>query len=187
MIEFINRYKEDLKSLIDKVDPIVLSNIITQINDVEANKGQVYVLGNGGSASTASHMVNDLGAGLTRRDIKNLKIQSLSDNTASCSALSNDVGYENIFYYQLKGKLSKNDLIISISCSGNSENILKAVEYAKSQNVKTISFTGFDGGELKKISDLTIHIDTPKGSYGLVEDVHMILNHMIYSYYISTS
>lgn len=185
MVNFIQNYKEQLKDLIDLIDENILRNIVNKIDKTESVAGNIYVLGNGGSASTASHMVNDLGVGLSRRAIKNLRIQSLSDNISVCTALANDVGYENIFLEQLKNKINSNDIIIAISCSGNSENILKAVMYAKEQGVDVISFTGFDGGELKNISDINLHVNTNKGKYGLVEDIHMIFNHMIYSYYIN--
>ena len=86
---------------------------------------------------------------------------------------------------QLEDVINEKDLLISISCSGNSPNIIKAVNYAKEKNAKVIGCTGFDGGELKRLSDTVFHVDTTKGEYGLVEDVHMILDHIIYSYYIS--
>jgi len=154
------------------------------INLLERTEGRIYIIGNGGSAATASHMVNDLGAGLRRRGIKSFDVESLSDNTPVCTAIANDIGYENIFYMQLKGRLSKNDLLIAISCSGNSQNILKAVEYAQEQKAKILGITGFDGGVLKSSSDLNFHVQTAQSDYGLVEDMHMILNHIIYSYYI---
>ncbi len=184
MDNFINSYKKNLMQLVQNID----NDKITQIIDlIDNTKGRIYIIGNGGSASTASHMVNDLGAGLTRRGIKNLNIESLSDNTAVCTAIANDTGYENIFYYQLKNKVTKDDLLVAISCSGNSDNIIKAVEYSKHFNVPIIGITGFDGGKLKNLSDVNFHIQTQKDNYGLVEDMHMILNHIIYSYYISNN
>jgi D-sedoheptulose 7-phosphate isomerase len=186
VIKFINEHKANLISLIDNIDEKLVENIIKQLEKVSLSNGIVYILGNGGSASTASHMVNDLTTGLARRDIRNFNIISLSDNIAVCTALANDVGYENIFYYQLKNKVKKNDLIIAISCSGNSPNITKAVKYAKKFNTTVLGLTGFDGGELKELSDINFHVNTKIGEYGLVEDLHMILNHIIYSYYIST-
>ena len=129
-------------------------------------------------------MVNDLGVGLRRRGIINFNIMSLGDNSAVTSAIANDIGFENIFYMQIEGILKADDVIIAISCSGNSPNITKAIEYAKKVGSTIIGVTGFDGGELKKLSDINFHVDAPKGEYGFVEDVHMILDHMIYSYYI---
>ena len=131
-------------------------------------------------------MVNDLGVGLSRRNIRNFDIESLSDNTAVCTALANDVGYENIFYYQLIEKITSDDILLAISCSGNSENIIKAVKYANEKNATVIGFTGFDGGELKSLSNISLHVQTEKNQYGVVEDLHMIFNHIIYSYFIST-
>ena len=144
----------------------------------------LYILGNGGSSATASHMVNDLGTGLRRRDIINLDVVSLGDNSPVVTAIANDIGYENIFYMQMKGLINPKDVILAISCSGNSPNIVKAVEYAKEQGCKIIGVTGFDGGKLKELANIKFHVEAPKGEYGLVEDVHMILDHIIYSYYI---
>ena len=183
MKKFIQNYTKNLIALLEDIDIDAIIDIIHTINNT---KGCIYILGNGGSAATASHMVNDLGAGLTRRDIKNFKVECLSDNTATCTAIANDTGYENIFYYQLQNKLTPNDLVIAISCSGNSNNIIKAVKYANSVNCKAIGVTGFNGGELKKLSNINFHIETSTDDYGLVEDMHMILNHIIYSYFIST-
>lgn len=185
-IDFINIYKAKLVDLINNIDSEKVENIIKVLEKVQSSKGTIYVIGNGGSASTASHMVNDLEIGLKRREIKSFNMESLSDNTAVCTAIANDTGYENIFYYQLKDKLKEDDLIIAISCSGNSPNIIKAVKYAKELKVSILGMTGFDGGELQSLSDINFHVDTKNGEYGLVEDMHMILNHIIYSYYIST-
>ena len=181
MKKFTKNYISKLIKLLKDIDLDVVEEIVTSL---ETTKGRIYIIGNGGSAATASHMVNDLGVGLKRRDIKKFDVVSLSDNTPVCSAISNDIGYENVFYMQLKDIIKKDDLLIAISCSGNSKNIIKAVKYAKKQNTKIIGLTGFDGGKLKKLSDINFHIDTKAGEYGLVEDMHMILDHIIYSYYI---
>ena len=182
MKHFIGSYIMKLTKLLQSIDTDSVEKIIHTIN---STKGKIFVLGNGGSADTSSHMVNDLGAGLARREIKYISIESLADNVSSCTAIANDTGFENIFYHQLKNKLHSDDLIIAISCSGNSPNIIKAVEYSKENNVKVISMTGFKGGKLKQISDINFHVETSNGEYGLVEDMHMILNHIIYSYFIS--
>lgn len=182
--KFTKEYLEQLKYTIDNIDTGVIRDIVVSLDETIKKKSRVYILGNGGSSATASHMVNDLGAGLRRRDIINLDVVSLGDNSPAVTAIANDIGYENIFYMQMKGLLSSEDLVIAISCSGNSPNIVKAVDYAKKLGSKVIGVTGFEGGHLKKISDINFHVDTPKGEYGLVEDVHMILDHIIYSYYI---
>tara|TARA_B100001057_G_scaffold127411_1_gene126340 strand:- start:83 stop:661 length:579 start_codon:yes stop_codon:yes gene_type:complete len=182
--KFTKEYLEQLKYTLDNINPSVIGDIVVSLDETINKKSRVYILGNGGSSATASHMVNDLGAGLRRRDIINLDVVSLGDNSPAVTAIANDIGYENIFYMQMKGLLSSEDLVIAISCSGNSPNIVKAVDYAKELGCKVIGVTGFEGGHLKKISDINFHVDTPKGEYGLVEDVHMILDHIIYSYYI---
>ncbi|RXJ93836.1 sugar isomerase [Malaciobacter molluscorum] len=181
---FMNEYILNLKKLLDNIDSNIIEQIIYSFEQTIKKKSKVYILGNGGSASTASHMANDLGAGLRRREILNLDIVSLADNASVTTAIANDIGYVNIFYMQLKDLLKKDDLILALSCSGNSPNIIKAVEYAKKSNIKVIGVTGFDGGKLKQLSDINFHVETKSGEYGLVEDIHMILDHIIYTYYI---
>jgi len=177
--------KQYISKLVDTLKKSDLKSISKIVDALDNTKGKIYIIGNGGSAATASHMVNDLGAGLRRRGIKSFDVESLSDNTPVCSALANDIGYKNIFYMQLKDRLKPEDILIAISCSGNSKNITKAVKYAKKIGSKIIGITGFDGGKLKKHSDINFHVETDSGEYGIVEDMHMVLNHIIYSYYIS--
>jgi len=181
---FVTDYLTRLKYILDDIDAEVVSDIIDELELTLVNKSRIYIIGNGGSSATASHMVNDLGAGLRRRDIVNFDVVSLGDNSPVVSAIANDIGYENIFFMQMKGLINPNDIVIAISCSGDSPNIVKAVDYAKDLGCKIIGITGFDGGYLKVISDISFHINAPKNEYGLVEDVHMILDHIIYSYYI---
>lgn len=182
---FIKNYVAKLKNLLDEIDVEAISNIITLFEETQKNQGVIYVIGNGGSAATASHMANDLNIGLRRRGIKKFNVISLADNCSVGTAIANDIGFENLFYMQLEDVITNKDLLISISCSGNSPNIIKAVKYAKEQNAKVIGCTGFGESKLRELSDINFHIDTPKGEYGLVEDMHMILDHIIYSYYIS--
>ena len=181
---FVKDYLTRLKQILDSVDEDVVSDIVNTLEETIEKKSRIYILGNGGSAATASHMVNDLGAGLRRRDIINFDVTSLGDNSPVVTAIANDIGYENIFYMQMKGHINANDVIVAISCSGDSPNIIKAVDYAKDLGCKIIGVTGFNGGYLKKVSNINFHVDAPKNEYGLVEDAHMILDHIIYSYYI---
>ncbi|MBL1243434.1 MAG: SIS domain-containing protein [Sulfurimonas sp.] len=181
MKKFVKKYIKNLMSTLEEIDITAVTQIIDALENVQ---GRIYIVGNGGSAATASHMVNDLGVGLKRRSIRNFDVESLSDNTPVCSAIANDIGYKNVFYMQLKDKINKNDILIAISCSGNSPNIIKAVNYSKKQGAKIIGLSGFDGGKLKKKSDINFHVQTAKDEYGLVEDMHMILDHIIYTYYI---
>lgn len=184
-LQFNRLYINNLIQLLQSIDYEIVDQIIQILEEAAHKQSSIYIIGNGGSSATASHMVNDLGAGLRRRGLINLDITSLADNVPVITAIANDIGYENIFYMQLEGLLKPEDLIIAISCSGNSPNIVKAVEYAKNIGSTIIGITGFDGGDLKKLCDVNFHVDAPKGEYGLVEDMHMILDHMIYSYYIN--
>lgn len=183
--DFIENYINKLKSLLDTLDITSVDKIINILDEVHEKKSKLYIIGNGGSAATASHMANDLSVGLKLREIRNFNVESLSDNSSICTAIANDIGYENIFYAQLKNKLTRDDVLIAISCSGNSKNIVKAATYAKTVGARVIGMTGFEGGTLKEIADIKFHINTNKGEYGLVEDLHMILDHIIYSYYVS--
>jgi D-sedoheptulose 7-phosphate isomerase len=183
-IAFLKSYKERLKTLLDALDFDKIAESISLLELCAKNKGVIYIIGNGGSAATASHMENDLAIGLKQREIVSFNIRSLGDNSSVCTAIANDIGYESIFYMQLKDILQSKDVLIAISCSGNSPNIIKAVDYANQIGSKVIGLTGFDGGDLKVKSDINIHVSTPKGEYGLVEDIHMIYDHMIYSYFI---
>ena len=185
MKDFFTQYITNLSSTLQKVDIDSIEQIIIKLEELHKLGTKIYIIGNGGSAATASHMANDLGVGLKLREIRNFNVESLSDNSSVCTAIANDVGYENIFYAQLKNKITKDDLLIAISCSGNSANIVKAVEYAKAEGATIVGMTGFEGGRLKELADIEFHVATAKGEYGIVEDAHMILDHIIYSYYIS--
>jgi D-sedoheptulose 7-phosphate isomerase len=182
--KFTKSYLNSLSQILKKINPSTIGDIVNLLENTILKKSKVYVIGNGGSCATASHIANDLGTGLKRRKILNLDITSLGDNNSIITALANDIGYKNIFYTQMSGIINPDDVVIAISCSGNSINIIKAVTYAKSIGCKIIGLTGFKGGKLKDLSDINLHINTPEGEYGLVEDAHMILNHIIFSYYI---
>jgi len=180
---YTTQYISDLHNLMETVNLKELENMKSHIKKQDKKNSRIYIIGNGGSASTASHMANDLGTGLKRRNILSLDIVSLCDNTAISSALANDIGYQNIFYMQLRDILKPEDTVIAISCSGNSPNIIEAVKYAQTVGSTIIGLTGFSGGELKNISDINVHFSTSNRDYGLVEDAHMIVNHILYSYF----
>ena len=121
---FVELYTKKLITLIEEIDAGVVCEIVESLELVAQAGGRVYVIGNGGSAATASHMTNDLGvSGLGRRGLLSLDMISLADNTSVMTALANDVGYENVFYEQLRNRLCDNDLVIAVSCSGYSSNV----------------------------------------------------------------
>ena len=145
----------------------------------------IFVAGNGGSAATASTIANDLGFDIIKKTkvLKPFKMFSLVDNVPVITAISNDVGYENIFVNQLKIHYKSEDVLILISASGNSPNVLNAAEWVKSRGGTIIGLLGFDGGKLKNLCDVKIHIKTKSGEYGPVEDAHLILNHVMAHWY----
>jgi len=138
----------------------------------------VFIAGNGGSAATASHMATDLMLGSQLVDPP-LRVIALTDNQAIITATGNDLNFDQIFARQLSRLAQPGDLLITVSASGNSPNILACIDTAKAMNVTTIGFTGFDGGKLATVVDLLIHVPTRMGAYGPVEDVHLAVNHMI--------
>ena len=180
---FIKDYISRLIKILQTVDIKPIHEIMSLLDEMDKNRSTLYIMGNGGSSATASHMANDFGTGLKRRGLKNLDVLSLADNSSVVTAIANDIGFENIFYMQIKDVIKAGDAILVISCSGNSPNLIKAVEYAKKVNAKIVSLTGFDGGRLKGMSDINFHVPTESGEYGLCEDMHMIFDHIIYSYY----
>lgn len=147
------------------------------------NNKRIFMFGNGGSGATASHFCEDLGKGTLngKKDIKRFKTISLTDNTPYILALANDEGYETIFVEQLKNLAEPGDVAIGISGSGNSLNVLRAIDYANKNNVITIGMTGFDGGKLKRVAKYILHI--PIHDMGITECVHSIVAHYITDYF----
>ena len=144
-------------------------------------KQTIFIAGNGGAAATSITMANDLGFDILKKTKvkKTFRVQSLNDNPSVITAIANDTGYENIFLNQLKIHYKPGDLLILLSASGNSLNLIKAGDWVKKQGGKTIGILGVDGGKLLKKCNLSIHIKTDKNEYGPVEDVQLILNHIL--------
>jgi D-sedoheptulose 7-phosphate isomerase len=167
---------------VDNIEPEKIEKIIEILTEVRESGNQIFVCGNGGSATTASHMANDLGKGASLQGSNPFKIISLTDNISWITALANDINYESIFANQLKNFAQPNDVLIAISGSGNSPNIVKAVEFAQSAKMKTIGWTGFDGGKISDMVDLSIIVKSTH--MGRVEDLHVIMMHMVCYYFI---
>jgi D-sedoheptulose 7-phosphate isomerase len=175
--EHIRNYLEGLKRAIDTLDETQIQAVIEQLIDCYQRDGFVYIFGNGGSASTASHCVSDFNKEASLNLRRKFRFCCLNDNVPSVMAIANDIGYTQVFKSQLQSYLTPNDLVIGISGSGKSANVVEAIEYANSKDVITIALVGFDGGELKKIAKYFIHIPVDYMQY--VEDVHLVLNHLI--------
>jgi len=173
----IEAYLTAEKELLDRLDRGQINAVLNEILAAYRRKGRIYIFGNGGSASTASHFVNDFNKGISEYTTEKFRFYCLNDNTATVLAVANDIGYEDIFSFQLEGRIDKEDLVIGISGSGNSPNVVKALEYAKSRQVRTISLSGYDGGRAAKITDVAFV--APVHNMQLVEDMHMMLDHLL--------
>lgn len=180
MVEFtddMQKYLKQLNDTIKQLDLATINNAINAIVDAWERDADIYVFGNGGSAATASHMANDFNKGISCKLDKKFRMHCLCDNVSTVMAIANDIGYDEVFRFQLHGILRQSDLVIGISGSGNSKNVINAIKYAKEIGAKTVGITGFDGGWLKKISDY--HMDVGIDDMQIVEDVHIVLNHMM--------
>jgi D-sedoheptulose 7-phosphate isomerase len=176
-------YFKYLSSVLEKISLDEIEKFVDILLVARERGSAIYFIGNGGSAATASHFANDIGIG-TRTFKKPFRAISLCDNGAVMTAIANDDGYEKIFSLQLEVLLQKDDVVVAISASGNSQNLLAALDIAKQKSAITLGLTGFDGGALKDRVDASVHIPTNKGEYGPAEDAHMILDHLVGSYLI---
>jgi D-sedoheptulose 7-phosphate isomerase len=145
------------------------------------NDRQLFTVGNGGSSSTASHMAADLAKNTIGPNVKRFRVASLADNTSIITALANDLSYEMVFAEQLVNVICAGDVLIVISASGNSPNVLNAIHYARRRSVDTIGLLGFDGGRAAELVDIPIVVRS--GDYGIIEDVHLAINHMLVEYF----
>jgi len=182
----INKF---IKSYIDKISFSILASDFKNLDKAAnaiistiKNDNDIYVCGNGGSAAIANHYVVDFLKFFKENSSYKPKIYSLSNSIEAITAISNDISYDKIFSYQAENLCKKNDLIIIISSSGNSKNVIELINFAKSKKIKTIGFSGFKGGYLKKNSNISIHINAE--NYGISEDSHHILMHGILQYLV---
>ena len=176
-MEYIQNYISTLQQTMDQLPQHLISDAIHILQRARMQGSQVFIMGNGGSASTASHFVCDLAKNTRREGLPHFRAIGLADNMEIFSAYGNDEGYENVFSQQLINLIRPGDVVIAISASGNSKNVLNAVEEAQKYGVTTIGFTGFDGGHLGKMVDIHIHV--PSNIIEHVEDIHLMLEHVI--------
>ncbi len=179
---FAKTYFSYLNEVLKAIDVDELRHVSDLLIEARNNRRMVFIIGNGGSASTASHMANDFAIGLKLKE-KPLRAMSLCDNNSIITAVANDFGYEEIFTRQLAALAQKGDLLIAISASGNSPNLVHAIDWAKSNGVVSIALSSFvDGGKIRAMADYGIHVPTGMKEYGPAEDAHMILDHLFVSY-----
>jgi D-sedoheptulose 7-phosphate isomerase len=176
---FLERVGEELR----RIDPAEVKALADAIFDCYQHRRMVFLCGNGGSGSNASHFCEDLGKGTLRREDydkdtkQRLRVLSLTDNTPYILAWGNDEGFERVFVEQLKNLAGPGDLLIAISGSGNSANVLRAVEWANNHDMKTFGCTGFNGGKLKNLARQNLHV--PLDDMGIVESIHLAAFHWI--------
>jgi D-sedoheptulose 7-phosphate isomerase len=170
-------YFDTIRETLSRIDVSQLESVTQSIVDCYNRNGFIYIFGNGGSSATASHVAGDYVKGVSYGMEKRLRVICLSDNTPGLMAISNDISYDAIFEEQLKNFLRPGDLVIGISGSGNSENVLRALNYAKGKGVETIALVGFSGGKAKQLADKCIHI--PVNDMEMTEDLHLLCFHAI--------
>ncbi|HEY3886615.1 MAG TPA: SIS domain-containing protein [Vicinamibacterales bacterium] len=174
---FASAYLEHVQRTLRRIDADAVGRFLQALLDARERGATVYFIGNGGSAATASHFANDLAIGVDDYE-KPIRAISLADNLALISAVGNDLGFEEIFVRQLRVLARRGDVVVAISASGNSPNLVKAFEYAKNAGVVTVALTAFDGGRLKDMADVSVHVPTGPREYGPAEDAHMVLDHL---------
>jgi D-sedoheptulose 7-phosphate isomerase len=177
MISFAEQYKTELLQTIDRIDLAKVQQAIEWFEEAREQGRRIFVCGNGGSASTASHFACDMVKGASYNRPARFRIMALTDSLPTLTAYSNDVSYEAVFVEQLKNFAEPGDLFMGISGSGNSPNVIRAMEYASSAGCRTIALTGRDGGKLGPLAQLNLQVGVPH--MGRIEDAHMIICHMI--------
>src|SRR5512133_1887830 len=172
-MKIIDKYLQDIKDTIDQIPVERIDEVISILQEARINHKQIFIMGNGGSASTASHFVCDLAKNTRKKNMPNFRAIGLTDNMAIFSAYGNDEGYENVFSQQLNNLLQAGDVVIAISGSGNSLNVIKAVELANRRGATTVGLTGLTGGRLKNLAKHVIYV--PNFRIDQVEDIHLML------------
>ena len=176
-MEFIQNYISTLQLTMDQLPRQLIADVIDLLQQARMKGSQVFILGNGGSASTASHFACDLAKNTRQEGLPHFRVIGLTDNMAMFSALANDQGYENVFSEQLASLVRPGDVVIAISASGNSKNVINAAEAAHRYKAMVIGFTGFDGGRLRQLANININVNSNTIEH--VEDIHLMLEHLI--------
>ena len=180
-VSFADAYLRYLTEVLKNIDRKSIGKFAETLLDARERGASVFFIGNGGSAATASHFANDIAVGTNSYD-KPFRAISLTDNQAIITAIGNDFGFDDIFSRQLQLLGKVGDIVVAISASGNSKNLLKAFENAKENGIKTGAITAFSGGAMKEMADEGIHVPTGPKEYGPAEDAHMILDHLLGNY-----
>lgn len=178
---FADAYLQYLQSVLRRIDVKEVARFIETLLAARSRGATVFFIGNGGSAATASHFANDLAFGTNDYE-RPFRVISLTDNVPVLTALGNDYGYEEIFVRQLRVLGRAGDVVVGISASGNSPNLIRAFDYANSAGIRTVAITAFDGGKMRAMAKEGIHVSTGASEYGPAEDAHMVLDHLVGAY-----
>jgi len=176
-IEKLNRYIETEKKVYDALSREEINTVMNVLEEARLAGKRIFICGNGGSAATSSHFAADFNKGVSLNQDVKYNFECLNDNIPTLMAVANDISYDDVFVVPLKNKMKQGDVVIGISGSGNSKNVVKAIEYANGLGGDTIAFTGYSGGKLKQIAKYNIHVNID--NMQIVEDVHMALDHMM--------
>jgi D-sedoheptulose 7-phosphate isomerase len=177
MLHAIEDYLDHLKLVLEQLDRERIRDLVGILTVVRESGNHVFFMGNGGSGSTASHFATDLGKGTAVAGKRRFKVLPLNDHLPTFSAYANDQGYESVFAEQLRAFVERGDVVIGLSASGNSPNVLRAMEVARAAGAIRVGFTGFDGGALRRSVDLNLH--APAHNVGRAEDAHHIVMHLV--------
>ncbi len=177
----IREYLQRLTSTVEAMSADEIERLSEMLYRAYLDGKQVFTLGNGGSASTASHMAADLGKNTIGGNMRRFRIMSLNDNIPLLTALANDYGYDQVFAEQLQNLIQPGDVLIVLSGSGNSPNVLRAMEYARSRSAEVAALLGFDGGRAAELADIVVQVDSR--DYGVVEDAHLVINHILVEHF----
>ena len=180
-VAFAEAYLDYLTSVLKTIDAREIGQFIETLLDARERGATIFFIGNGGSTATASHFANDIAIGTNSYE-KPFRAVSLTDSNAIITAVGNDFGFEEIFVRQLRVLGRAGDVVVAISASGNSPNLIRAFDYAKSIGIKTVAITAFDGGKIKHMADEGVHVPTAPKEYGPAEDAHMVLDHLVGAY-----
>lgn len=170
-------YFSRVSETLNKLDIKAVENFVEQLLQAREHEHTLFIFGNGGSAATASHVTGDFLKGISYGLDKRFRVMCLSDNISGMTAISNDLGYDEVFVEQLKAFMRKNDMVIGISGSGNSANVVKAMEYASRNGARTVAMCGYKGGKIRELADLVIH--APINDMEIAEDIHVIIFHAV--------
>lgn len=187
MTDYRREIKDYLRhevATLERLDVEEINRALNLLEEAFQRESTIYIFGNGGSSATASHYQNDFNKGVSEHTEKKFNFLCLNDNVPTVMAVANDIGFEEVFRFQLQGRLKPGDVVVAISGSGNSKNVLNAVDYAKSCGNKIIGITGYSGGRLKGLADISLH--APVNSMQITEDVHMIFDHLMMSVFYKT-